>query len=288
MDKFNRVYELRVQTVEQNELVIKLPFTLEFDITKNDLSSANIAAIKIYNLSKKNRDQIRKDRQNFDDIRSVELLAGYGTNLAVIFSGQITKAWSHRDGVNFITEIESYDAGIAFVNGEVPENFSVSKEVDNKTVLETLIKKGLPGVTLGVVSPSFAGKTARGKAYQGNTVENIKDLAGGGFFVENGVAYCLAENDCLTGTVDLVDSTTGLLGTPIREENFVTFDMIFEPRLRMAQQIKVVSQTEEIFTGVHKIVGIKHRGTISESICGSAITTVSTSAPGFLTVVPNG
>ena len=50
MDKFGRNYLLTVQLQDLSPLVIEPPFTLEFDITQNILTSANVCQFRIYNL----------------------------------------------------------------------------------------------------------------------------------------------------------------------------------------------------------------------------------------------
>src|ERR1017187_1050595 len=98
MDKFGRNYILTVETQNNDLLIIQPPFTVEFDITRNTLTSANVCSIRIYNLSQNNRNKIRFNIMDTGDFRSVQLQAGYGTNLPIIFSGNITQAWSVREG----------------------------------------------------------------------------------------------------------------------------------------------------------------------------------------------
>ena len=70
-----------------------------------------------------------------------------------------------------------------------------------------------------------------------------------------------------------VNYATGLLGTPVLEQYIVRFDMIFEPRLNVGETVLLDSITDNNYNGLYKIIGVKHRGMISESVCGDAITT---------------
>ncbi len=271
MNKFGRNYVLKVGTASGETLTIEPPLTIEFDITRNTLTSANVCQIRIYNLSTRNRNQLRFNISNYGTFRQVVLKAGYGGSLATIFSGNISQAWSVREGVNFITQIECYDGGFAFVNGSTNTQFPSG--VPQKTIIETLIET-LPHVDSGVVG-SYPGVTARGNAYSGNTVSILQQLTGGGFFVDNGKANALGTNEYIgsTGGIVLINAKSGLLGTPVLESNIVHFDMLFEPNLTVGSLINLQSATESNFNGQYKVTAVKHRGMISEAVCGSVITT---------------
>lgn len=268
--KFGRNYLLSVENIEGDTLFVEPPFTLEFDITRNLLSSANVASIRIFNLSAKNRNLLRKDVSDYGRLRAIELRAGYGTNLPVIFSGNVTQAWSVREGVNFITQIESFDGGFAFANGVTNEQFSTGTPVSS--VIATLLNN-LPGVTAGVIG-SYPGTLSRGNSYNGSTTDLLATLTGGGFFIDNGKAHCLGDSECLEAEIAIINSASGLLGTPVREQTILHFPIIFEPRLAVGQIVELDSITDTNFNGFWKVISVKHRGMISESVCGDAVTDV--------------
>lgn len=292
--KFGRNFVLTIQVDDAGTLLtIKPPFTIEFDITRNILTSANVCQIRIYNLSAKNRDLIRFDFSNYGTLRQISLRAGYGTNLPVIFAGNVTQAWSVREGVNFITTIECFDGGYAFVNGIIPSTTIFPSGTQVQSVYQTLMGY-LPGTTFGAIGPSFIADasgspfvTSRSTSYDGNTADTLNELSGNAFFIDNSKSYILGNSECLNGQVALINSQSGLLGTPLRENNTVTFDMLFEPGIVMGQYIQLQSTTNTALNnnnnnvtlnnnlnGYYKIVSIKHRGMISESVCGNAITTL--------------
>lgn len=271
MQKFGRAYQLQVGTANGSTLTIALPFTIEFDITRNTLTSANVCSIRIYNLSANNRNQLRFNIMDTGDYRPVILQAGYGSNLATIFSGSITAAWSVREGTNFVTTIESFDGGYAFNNGEANIAFPVGTAYS--TLLKTLAGT-LPNISLGSFG-SYLGSLDRGNSVSGNTMSLLGELSGGGAFIDNGKINCLGDNECLPANgIAIIDDAAGLLGTPMREQTILTFDMIFEPRLVIAQQIQLKSTTAANFNGFYKVTGLKHRGMISAAVCGDAITSV--------------
>lgn len=277
-EKFGRSFVLNVETQEGSTLVIKPPFTLEFDVTRNVLTSANVCSARVFNLNAHNRNQIRKNINDYGDQRLIRLQGGYGANLPLIFDGSITQAWSVREGVNFITQIESFDGGFAFANAT--SNFTAPAGATQKSVIESLIQDMAGyGVKLGSIG-DFPGVLSRGNAYSGNTYDLLREMTGGRFFVDNGKAYVLADNECLEGTISTIDAAAGLLSTPVREQTIINFDMLFEPRLVIGQQIQLKSLTADSnINGNYKVISLKHRGIISEAVCGSAVTSVGLLQP---------
>lgn len=270
MNKLGRKYELSVEIPGNKFLVIEPPFTVEFDITRNTLSSANTSKIRVYNQSEKNRSLMYKDRFDVDLRKQVIFRAGYGDNLPVVFSGNISQCFSVREGVNFITEIDSFDSGFAYVNGQTDTTFPPG--TSQRDIFLAFIG-GLPNVQRGAVG-SFPNKLARGVSISGNTTELLRELSGGGFFIDNGKAYCLGDAECLQGEIEVITSASGLLGTPRREETYLTFDILFEPRLIIGQKILLNSITGANFNTFYKVVSLKHKGIISESVSGEAVTSV--------------
>lgn len=284
MDKFDRNYVLLIEKKDGTTLKVMRPFTVEFDIHRNSQSSANVAQLRIYNLNPNNRSQIRLNQFDQLEQRKVTFAAGYGKNLSLAFDGNISQAWSVREGVNMITQIESFDGGFAYINAVTGQPFKSG--TPKKTIVDSLAAS-LPGVTKGAIG-NYAGSTSRGSSYSGNTTDLLDQLTGGGFFIDNGKAHCLSDDECLAGDIPTINAQSGLLGTPVKESTYINFDMLFEPSLRVGQLIKLESSTvsaSDRINGIHKVLSIKHRGIISEAVCGNAITSVGL-LPGNFTPVP--
>lgn len=267
--KLNRNYLLTITTPDGTELTIKPPFTMEMDITRNTLTSANVCQIRLYNLSKKNRDLIHFNAYNTSLFNKIVVNAGYGNNLGNIFAGNVSRAWSVREGTNFITQIECYDGGFAYVNGQVDMSFPVGTPL--KLVILSLMQQ-LPNVQLGAVG-NFDGVLKRSNTYSGNPAQILFEITGGAFYIDNGKAYALKNNEFNAGQpVVLVNDATGLLGTPRLEETKAIFEMIFEPSLNVGSLVVVNSTTFPAVNGTYSITAVKHRGIISESVSGNLVT----------------
>lgn len=273
MDKFGRNYELKVQVdTAGSVLTLKPPFTCEFDITRNTLSSLNVCQLRIFNLSQLSRDQIRYNITNLGQKRKISFKAGYGDNIATIFTGTITEAWSVREGVNFITQIECYDGGFAFQTGTITASPFIAG-TPYREIIRTLMRD-LPDVSIGAIG-NFTGVLPKKTTYSGDPVKALQELTGGAFFIDNGKAYALKTDEYVPtlGQRLVVNAQSGLLGTPVREQTGVHFDMLFEPALTVGTKIKLESLTEQNFNGEYKVTEVKHKGVISDAVAGDAITT---------------
>lgn len=278
MIKFDRQYILEVQAAVNSPTFIRIepPFTLEFDITRKELGSASIASFRIYNLSQKVRNQILINQYDSYNFRQVNLQAGYGPgpSYPLVFTGFATRAWSIRDGNNFITQIEAFDGGKAYLNARIDQQFPAGTPY--RSIIIALVNRlkefGIKRGTIG----NYTGSTGRGFAANGSIIDILTELTGGGFFIDNGVANCLGQTEGIgSNSIPTINASAGLLNTPVREENFLIFDMLFEPKLFIGQLVNLESATEANYSGQHKVGGVRHKGTISEAVCGDAITTLS-------------
>ena len=274
MQKWTRNYILSVQVKGNEWIDITMPFTMSFRVVRNTFATANTAKITILNLSEDTRRKIYKDRYKFDIYKGIELRAGYGEKkelLPLIFKGNIKQAYSKKEKVDYITEIEAYDGGFAFQNGRTIRSFAAG--TSDKQVLKSLIED-LPGVDIGKIG-TFTSSLPRGNAMQGVTADLIKNVSNGNFFIDNEKAYCMQEEECFRGNIGEINSGSGLLGSPQREETLLTFKMLFEPRLQVGQFVHLNSETEKLFNGDYKVIGLEHSGTISDAVGGKCESKVS-------------
>lgn len=287
--KFGRNYRLTLETDSGGELVIEPPITIEFDLTRNTLEAANICQVRIYNLSKLRRNQIyfnqgdyvfnqgavNQSLGEFRYFRRLVLKAGYGLELSTIFIGNYTQAWSVREGVNYITQIEVMDGAASFISEDISIEFP--KDTAMKKVIETIMGKLSKEISVGEIG-NFEGKLKRDNTYTGNPTAILFELTGGGFFIDRNVAYAIRTDEYIPDTTFeasptiVVEANSGLLNTPTLEGTNARFEMLFEPTLNPGRRVKVQSSTFELLNGEYKINAVKHRGIISPSISGSLIT----------------
>ncbi len=173
--------------------------------------------------------------------------------------------------MDFITQIECFDGGFAFNNGVTNKEFSAGT---TKKELITDLASSLPNVDLGAIG-DYEGVLSRGNSYNGNTTQILNEESGGGFFIDDGRANVLKDNEFIDLGVDpvIISSASGLLGTPTLQETIAVVEMLFEPALYTGHRAILNSLTGDNFNGNYKITAVKHRGIISEAVAGTVITT---------------
>lgn len=284
MEKWTRNYYLTVQTNEKAEeyIDITMPLTISFRINRNVNASANTANITVLNLSEDTRRKIYLDNYKTFYYKRVELRAGYSNGketLPLIFKGNIQTAFSKRNGVDYETTIDALDGGFAYVNGYSSRQFA--KGTTGQQMLNTLAAD-LPFIDKGKIG-NFTNKLTRGNTIDGPTLSYFSTFSEQNFFIDLEKINCLQKNEGFEGNIKVINADCGLLGSPLRQESFLTFEMIFEPRLQIGQFIELQSQTERSYNGTYQVIGIEHSGIISDAQSGTCKTKVSLN---YVTGVP--
>ena len=278
MQKWTRNYVLTVQVDQKGKeyVDIKFPLTISFHIKRSINSTANTASITVLNLSEATRRKVFLDNYKFMYYKGIELRAGYGEEietLPLIFKGNIQSAFSKRNGVDYETSMEALDGGFAYVNA------NSNRQFPKGTTDRQAIKQLIADLKEYHVNPGHIGNfnlsLSRGNSITGSTIENIGSFSENNFFIDLEKMNCLLDNEGFYGNIKVIDADCGLLGSPLREEAFLTFEMIFEPRLQIGQLVELKSQTEFIYNGTYKVIGIEHSGTISDAQSGQCKTKVT-------------
>jgi hypothetical protein len=276
-NKFNRKFILKIETGENEFIEIKNPFTLEFNIQRNNLASSNTANFTIYNLNQATRSKIYKDINDFGELKAVQLFAGYDDSESQIllprcFNGEIRRAYSHRYGPDFKTVIEAYDGTVTVATSVAKETLpaGTSQEQAIKTIGEGM--KGIVGQTIG---EKFKDLSTRALPLMGNPMDLLSQITQNQTYIDSGNLYSLDSSEVVTGDIAMISADNGLLGTPKKQQNIVEVEMIFEPRIKPSQLIELKSKTDTRFNGIYKITGFTHKGIISGAVGGECRTTVT-------------
>ena len=288
--KFGRSYVLKIEANPDefgaSYYDIVYPLTLEFNITRNNLAAQNTATFVIYNLSPEIRARIYKDVWDRNNLKAVQLFAGYaekaGDLLPRCFNGTVKRAYSQRNGADFRTMIEAYDGlnsmGVNNVSLSIPPNTQQSAQI---AAVSQQISPTAP-VTIG---DKFTQVGSRVKAMLASPMDALTEVSNGQGYVDSMGIYALDHCETLDGDIRLIDANNGLIGTPKPSEMMLEIDMLFEPRIKPSQWIELKSMTEERHNGVYKVTGIIHKGVISGSVGGECITSLTLCrVPGYTVI----
>ena len=260
--KFGRNYRLTIESDDGEAIVIEPPLTVQFNIVRNTMATLNHMQLSIYNLSEENRNRIFQDRFNPRVYKRIILQAGY-ESLSTVFIGNIFQASSARNGSNIITSIDARDGG-----------FDTTGTLTNVTLdggsLKDVIRalaSDFEHVSVGEIGGEEK-QFLRPLVLSGNTYSIINKYTNKSAYIDLEELKVLDDNQVIVGEVPLINSETGLLETPKREDAFLTIKTIFEPRIIMGQVIEIESSVNNAFDGQYKVIGVTHSGVISEAVGG--------------------
>ena len=286
-------------TEGKGELVIRPFFTIKFTIDRGVYASMNKMTLDIYNLGKSTREKIYYDGILHAAVnKKIVLYAGYSdadfskfntsvinnnirnsiNGLPLVFCGRFTRAYSYRQGSDFITHIEAFDLP---QKNEVDISTEFDAGTTQKEVMAFLANElGLNKENV-IIDKEFQFKLTRKKTFSNatawdtveemvNSVNNtIKQNKGDNaplfrLYYDYPNLIILRDDRYLENGYTYISSDTGLLSTPIREGAKITFKTLFEPMFRCGGYVNLNSRTTQSgINGILKVIGYKHQGTIS-------------------------
>lgn len=267
----------------KNAIEIKIPFTIEIDVTNIIAYDGNKATIKVYGLNETSRERLRKSRFNtpvLEDgskgFRRVILEAGYETNLYPLFVGTLVEGYSIREGVEWVTILSCISSSQGLYNTWVNKAYSSGTkqlEVVNNIITQMSEYKDLEK---GIVTPTLNEEFKSSVSLIGESY-NILNQYEIDLFVDLGKINVLRTYEAI-GKLGLkiptINADTGLLSTPIFSEGAFIVNMMFEPTIKLGALINLESLTASVFNGYYKVMSIEHRGVISSTKEGPLITTL--------------
>lgn len=251
MSRFNRNYLLTID-LGNFQVEVKPPMQIVFKALKSIYGGLNKVTVQIYNLKESTRLQLVKDPEDTDVIVPFSLAAGYGSDLDVIFKGDMFTGETERKGVDFITKLETLDGGFDFLN-----SFTSKCVTDKDTALNALVDD-MPNTTKGFITAQE--KVVRPIVLVGNTArliqQQLKDDET--YFIDNEVLHIIKKAEVTGPLIPVVSADTGLMNTPNRQNKRVTFSTLLNPALKIGEKCQLISVTAPHLSGIYKIedVGI--------------------------------
>lgn len=271
--KKQRQYRLTVQTVDEKgnptegAIVIEGKFTINFSINRTLFADVNAMDIDIYNLAPDTYNQLFFDYFN-PKYRTVILEAGYqGMEMSIIFVGNVWNCYTSRQGSDVITKMHA----ITGLKDLSPQTDATLSNISRNQIIQHAASD--MGLNVKIYSGEDI-KFNRPVTMTGNSFAIIQKYCGGNAHIDNNEIMVLDTYDAIEGEVPLINDESGLLGVPEHEDALLRVKMIFEPRIIIGQIIEIKSRIAPMFNGQYKVYGIKHEGTISESVAGEATTTL--------------
>lgn len=217
--------------------------------------------------------------------RLINLHAGYlGSNrrraiFDRIFLGNIMEGSSYGDETEMITRLHCQENGYFIKSKDGFVNKGLEKAGTKKDFLEICLEKLGYKLSDVIVSSSFKQELndpISKETHIGGSVKLLRDKFGLDFYVDNGKAFLLKNDEAFNDlNVPLITSESGLRrGSPVVKETTLEVVMDFEPRFKLGHVVEINSSVSKQHNGQYKITEIKHNGVISPTENGDLTTTL--------------
>jgi hypothetical protein len=234
-----------------------------FSVKKKEDGKSNKATITLYNLSEDSRGFIEKSG------KEVILEAGYGDRLSIIFTGDIKKVTTTRNGSDVLTTIESGDGETQITDAHIELSLA-SGATDAQIINAAITALGLPtGVIKGL--PNTANQN--GFAFSGrvsdllDTMATKHDLI---WSVQTGALQIMPNDENTGETAVLLSSNTGLIGLANKKDDGLEIVSLLNTELRPGRLIELESK---LLTGpnIYKATTVEHKGDTQEGEFSSKV-----------------
>lgn len=243
-------------------------FRVAFSVEKTAAETPNTAKIDIWNLCESTAARILSG-----SLKRIVLQAGYESNAAVIFDGNVIKSTRARTGADVIVSIEAGDGDRAYTYAVVSESVG-SGYTDSdvaKAAASGMVDRGAKGVTATDVESGV--RYPRGRVLYGPSRKVAREVAKTTdcqWSIQDGrVTFCKVESAAKGKQAFLLSPTSGLVGAPKVDKDGVTASSCLNPVLRIYDPIMIES---EFVKGTYKILTVKHDGDTHASVWTTEIT----------------
>ncbi|MEE9382840.1 MAG: hypothetical protein V3V08_05440 [Nannocystaceae bacterium] len=221
---------------------------IRFEVIKNQLTSRlqNACKVEVFNLSQSSREKIEERGTQ------IELRAGYGDKLRTLFSGQLRRAFSVHENVEWITTIYANEEWQAIQGSTVSQQWSAGTPA--RTVLDDLAKTfGEPADGFRVQDIGDLPSILRPLSLSGASSEAMNGLAETyGFtwgWVDGRLEIVGAEPEFSDSVVE-ISASTGMVGSPVVTDLGIEVTTLLNPSLKVHRKIEIKSVGPGITVGL--------------------------------------
>lgn len=186
---------------------------------------------------------------------ALEIRAGEGENLAVIFTGEITISYADLNGGSPVLRIEAQSGSYHVL---VPDpQIALSGSQDVGGVMNMLAQKAGLQLENAGVSGSLSDCVLTGDPV--TKMRQVADQIGADFFIDDGRAVLMPRGGvrAAEGSIPVVSADTGMIGYPTFTSQGIQAATYFNPALRIGANVKIESIVPSA-SGVWKIVSLTH------------------------------
>lgn len=238
---------------------------IKFQCEKTNESTPNNAEIEIFNLSEATRSMLEAKNTK------VQLSIGYlglnsegvaGTGIGgsssveTVFIGDVSKVLQVVTAPDIITKIEVADGGNRYRNSRLEKGYPPNSKL-TKILDELITSTGLAkGAKEGVPDRTYA----NGLTLSGLSRDHLDTLCRANnleWSVQDETIQIIPKNQPLANTVVLLDSDSGLIGSPNKTKDGVEFTSLIQAKLSPGKKVQLDSR---FVKGLFKLRKVSHEG----------------------------
>lgn len=242
--QYKRAYDLTIIPQDGESRIIK-GLRISFEITKSTLSFPNLCKLTIYNANEETKSTLQKK------FTKIVLNVGYEGDVRLLFKGEVRNVAQSKVGVDSTITCYSGDGERDWQNATFNKTFSESVTMDS--AIEEVLKS-FKEVTVGVVEglPQTADKLM-GQTLSGSSKDILDGFAkeyGFEWSIQDGEVVITPDEEPLQGDeAILVNSVTGMIGSPILTEIGADVTTLLNPRMLPNRAFQIESVNNDIQMG---------------------------------------
>lgn len=207
---------------------------LDFEASSNRSDKPNRAVVQLYGLNEDSRDSISSDGV------SIELYAGFGDNLKLIFLGDIIAVQDIKLNPGWAIRITAGDGFSAFTQTVVSKTYASGTE--KKDIIKEIADS--MGMAIKMGADAIAGKTAGDVTLDGLAKDALRDVvgdSGASFSAQDGELHISDIKKPIDNEAIVISSETGLLESPVVTDKGVNIRAVLNPDIRPGKLVKLES-----------------------------------------------
>lgn len=278
---FGRIVDLDIQIKDKIKTYHNLQgdknIKIEFNITKSINASGGEAVISIWGLIP---DDIAFLSTNYIKSTStlnqslISLFGGYKENKTLLFNGNIVNALPNLTNQDYNIELKAINA---ISNSQNSSPISI-KNASLKSVCQRIANE----LNLILKYDDSIVKNLGDYSYFGTAFAQILNLRSYypneiNIFINDNFLVVQKQSFLEKGKIILINSKTGLIGTPVPTSTGCKIKTLLNPSLQVGNIIKLESKKIPQLNGLYKILELKHNGSNRGDVWQSEITTIGVS-----------
>lgn len=209
---------------------------VKFVVKKTDGQTPNTADIAIYNVSPDVANRIRKE------FTAIALQAGYESNFGIVFAGTIKQVRTGREnGTDSFLLISASDGDMAYNGATVNATLAAGATQHEQVAISAQSTAAL-GTPLGPMVPTDGVRLPRGKVMYGMARDYLRHSARAlraSWSIQSGKIQFIALTGVLPLQMVVLNSKTGLIGTPEQTADGIKARCLLNPLLQIGGKVQI-------------------------------------------------